>query len=310
MATRLMRLFVCAALMLSTVQVAAAQEDPADPATTEVIEQAPEATDDAPVDVPAEAPATESAPAAPATAGASVTFSKPLITPYPSFGNLLPSSESLAAKSLPAAHVLPSIAADDACSPASNPGTSDPNAPAATPGPLPKGMMMVLMTNTSDQVQSYEVKATRISSGTEITETIAPWIPAGKATIPMFVLMDDLPAVDDVAFTATLFDMPTSPCIDTSGLTANISFGQPTLSNLNVQIPVTNNDAVAYSLTLEAGLLQGDQLVAVGMGAGNVAANGTATGTAMLSFPFGLRSAPDHTSIVPALAPLGIRKAS
>jgi hypothetical protein len=171
-------------------------------------------------------------------------------------------------------------------------------------------MMMVVLTNTSNQLQSYMVKASYRSNGNEITETIAPWIPAGKATIPMFVLMNDLPGVDDVVFTATLFDMPTSPCLDTSALSANISFGQPTLTGLNVQIPVTNNDATAYSLTLEAGLLQGDQLVAVGMGAGNVGANATANGSAMLSFPFNMRSAPSYTSIVPALAPLGIRKAS
>jgi len=238
-----------------------------------------------------------------------VTFSKPLIVAFPSVPTgaaQLSALDALPARALPAA----ALATQD-CPPAPTVPTS-PNVPAATAGPSgppPSALMLVLLTNHSDQLQSYMVTATRTSSGALLGQGVAAWVRPGKSAIPTFVLMDTPPPPDDVTFTAALFDFPGDPC-NTAPQTAQLDLGAPSLDGMTVSVPVTNADQTAYQATIQAGLLQGDQLVAVAMGSTAVPAGGTATASLPITYPFGLQEAPASDSIVPALFTFALHVAS
>jgi hypothetical protein len=238
---------------------------------------------------------------APAT---NVSFSKPLIVPFPTASAEV---QSFGLRKLAPSAVV--VGQEDPCNPTSQPSEPSTTEPSNVPvGPPPAALMATVLTNTSDQMQSYMISATQISSGANLGTGVAAFVRPGKASIPMFVLQDVVPSPDDVAFSATLFDFPALPC-DNSPQVANLVEGAPTLDGSNVLVPVTNLDATGYDTIAQAGLLNGEYLVAVTMGSVSVGGGATETADTFIMYPFGGTEAPAHTSIVPALMHFGTTKA-
>jgi hypothetical protein len=251
--------------------------------------------------VPVSTAAVSAQELAPAT---NVTFSKPLIVPFPTANEQV---QAFGLRKLGPSAVLP--AQEDPCNPTSTP--SDPTTPAPSDvpvGPPPAAMMATLLTNNSGEMQSYMITATQTSSGANLGQGVAAFVRPGQSSIPMFVLQDVVPSPDDVSFSATLFDFPPLPC-DNSPQTANLQPGAPTLDGMSVLVPVTNLDQSGYSTIAQAGLLNGEYLVAVSMGSVTVAGGATATADTYVLYPFGSAEVPAHTSIVPALMHFGTTKA-
>jgi hypothetical protein len=250
--------------------------------------------------VPVSTAAVSAQDMAPAT---NVTFSKPLIVPFPSASA---QGDTFGLRKLaPSAGVL---GQEDPCNPTSQPSDPSSEPSPATPAPLPAALMATVLTNNSDQMQSYMINATQISSGANLGVGMAAFVRPGKSSIPMFVLQDSVPSPDDVAFSATLFDFPPLPC-DNSPQTANLVEGAPTLDGTNVLVPVTNLDATGYNTIAQAGLLNGEYLVAVTIGSVTVGGGATETADTFIMYPMGGEGVPAHTSIVPTLMHFGTTKA-
>src|SRR5687767_5122515 len=113
---------------------------------------------------------------APAT---NVTFSKPLIVPFPTANS---QGESFGLRKLaPAAGVL---GQEDPCNPTGQPSDPSTGQPSNVPvGPPPAALMATVLTNTSDQVQSYMISATQISSGAKLGQGVAAFVRPGKSSI-------------------------------------------------------------------------------------------------------------------------------
>ncbi len=239
------------------------------------------------------------------TAPPSVTFSKPLIIAFPTAST---NDQSFGLRRMAAAQN--ELFATNPCDTGTAAEPSDPNGNTADvpQGPPPTAFMAVLLTNNTDQMQSYLIHASRTSDGASLGQSVAAYVRPGKSSIPMFVLTEAAPAVEDVSFLVEPFVFPPLPC-DNSPETANLHLGAATLDGMNVLVPVTNLDQTGYNTMVQAGLLQGDQLVAVAMGSVVVGGGETQTANLYLAFPFGITEAPASTSVVPALMPFGVQKA-
>lgn len=138
----------------------------------------------------------------------------------------------------------------------------------------------LLVTNTTDQVKSFTVKAT-YKLGDDILATavgaVNDLLP-GQMRAASLISQDAIPS----QFDSVRVDVDTMIVEDstTPGASAasKIAFGKPALSGdanfVTVNVEVTNNDSNAHSFTVQSIFLQGEKLIGIGTGAVNDLAAG------------------------------------
>ncbi len=133
----------------------------------------------------------------------------------------------------------------------------------------------VLVTNTSDQVMSFTVKAT-YKSGDTIVATASGAVNdlmAGQVRAAMLLSMTPIPSAYDgvrVDVDTLVVRQPRTAGADAA---AQITFGRPFIRSLGglstVEIEVTNSDSAAHSFTVQLAALSSGQIVGVASGAVN-----------------------------------------
>jgi hypothetical protein len=145
----------------------------------------------------------------------------------------------------------------------------------------------VLVTNTGDQVQSVLTRATWITGGESVatmTGLVSNLLP-GQTRVttlgsPIRNLVPD--TYDEVDFEVEV--EPRTPASDDAAQAGGlVKLGTPTLSTdrfgiSTVRVPVTNGDAAAHSLPVDAAFLRAGTIIGVGSGeAPDLGAGQTAT---------------------------------
>ncbi len=138
----------------------------------------------------------------------------------------------------------------------------------------------VPVTNTTDQVKSFTVKAT-YKVGEQIAATASGAVNdllPGQTRAVSLLSQDAIPATFDsvrVDVDTMIVESTTTPG---SEVAAKLAFGQPAVKTnaglSTVDVEVTNNDTVNHSFTVQAMFLQGDKLVGIATGAVNDLAPG------------------------------------
>lgn len=138
----------------------------------------------------------------------------------------------------------------------------------------------VLATNTTDQVKSFTVKAT-YKTGEQIAATASGAVNdllPGQSRAVTLLSQEAIPANADsvrIDVDTMIREAASTPGAETA---KKLQFGPPNVkaaSGLStVDVEVTNNDAAAHSLTVQAAFTQGGKLVGVASGAVNDLAPG------------------------------------
>jgi hypothetical protein len=161
----------------------------------------------------------------------------------------------------------------------------------------------VLASNTTDVVKTFTVRATYTQDGRPVATAagaVNDLLP-GQTRAALLASTDQIPAGAQsvrLEVGSVVEEAPTTPGARAAGL---IRFGAaravPSQTQPAVELEVTNGDQAAHTITVQAALLRGDELVGVAVGAvSNLAPGATRTASLMVQ-----GTTEGHDRVIPAV---------